>query len=89
MSEHQDACDAPQDCGSDTGQAEALYAAMLQARALCIQAALVTRREMSAPQDIIERAETYWGWVSQPVPARTTGQADPLTRRKGRRSTLG
>jgi hypothetical protein len=40
-------------------------------------------------QDIIERAEAYWQWVSQPIAAQTTGQADLLTRRKSRRSTLG
>lgn len=42
-------------------------AAMLQARALCIQAALMQRREAETPEQIIARAEVIWGWVSKPL----------------------
>lgn len=44
-------------------------AATLQARAACLHVAVLTRREAEAPEQIIARAETYWAWVSQPMPA--------------------
>lgn len=74
----QDACGAPLDhvSGATTEAAAQI------ARALCIQAALVTRREADAPAQIIARADVFWAWVSQPQAPRTIGAADPLTERK-------
>ncbi len=83
--EHQAACDPAAACACNPAAADALLAATLQARAICIQAALVTRREVCTPEEIAARAEAYWQWVSQPLAARAIGEADPLTRRKRRR----
>jgi hypothetical protein len=53
--------------------------AVLQARAICIQAALVTRREGTTPADVCAVAEVYWDWVSNvpgPAAGNPTGPAD-------------
>jgi hypothetical protein len=48
---------------------DALLAAMLQARAACVEAALQTRTPGSQPADILLRAEDYWRWVAEPLTA--------------------
>jgi hypothetical protein len=53
--------------------------AILQARAICIQAALVTRREGWSPADICAVADQYWDWVSTvpgPAAGNPLGPAD-------------
>jgi hypothetical protein len=61
-------------------------AALCQARAACIHAALVTRREGDTPETVIARAEVYWAWVSPPVAAADNpATPDPLTGRKRHR----
>lgn len=83
--EHQAACEPAAGCACNPAAADALLAAMLQARAMCVQAALTTRREACTTEEITARADAYWQWVSQPLAARAIGEADPLTRRKRRR----
>jgi hypothetical protein len=67
---------------------DAAMATLCQARALCIQAALVTRRESSTPEQVVAVAEVYWAWVSAPI-ADNPAEPDPLTDRKRSRRALG
>jgi hypothetical protein len=68
---------------------DAAEAMTLQARALCIQAALTTRREQTTPEDIIAKAEVYWAWVSQAPAGNPAATPDPLTGRKRHRRAAG
>lgn len=70
-------CYVEQQCGLP----DVLIAAAVQARAICIQAALVTRRENSTPETVTATADKYWHWVSQPIALRETSNG-PLTGRK-------
>lgn len=62
-------------------QDPSVLAAILSARAVCIEAALQQRTMSTTPEETIAKAEAFWGWVSQPL-ADNQAQPGPLTDRK-------